>query len=434
MKRTRREFIKMTGGTVLGSGLVLAGRSKSSHASPPSKPLKGIPSTPLKIGVIAPLSGTAAFLGEAGWRATQIWADDCNAAGGILGRKIELHWEDETSAKDAVEKIRKLTMQTKCDLIVGTISSAVSLAIGSVAEELGQLLLSWDGTTQKELDESILNPRYVFRSCNNEAEAVGGAVMTAEHFPHVKKIAGINVDYTYGRCCWQAFKRTLKHFNPNAEFVHELWPKWGTTDFTAHIPAIRKEKPDLLMTSMCTQDIVIFLKQAFPTGLFKETKLCMVSAGLIFDGLKKEYTPEGMILGFNSLYFNWTESWPLLRDFRKKYYERFKIFPSNDSDHGYFVLESYKTAVEKAYAFTGTWPTKEQIAKILPNIEAACPSGYRGWSQDKRQLCNYFMGITTHKNPYDFVTIDQVRVLSPAQIQTPFGIKFHDWVNGWGKV
>jgi len=163
-------------------------------------------------------------------------------------------------------------------------------------------------------------------------------------------------------------------------------------------------------------------------------KACFVSNGLVHESLKKDFVPEGVILGYNSLYFDWTGTWPLLQDFTKKYYARFKSYPYNESDHAYFVLEAYKAAVEKAYAFTGKWPTKAQIAKILPGTQVATPGGYRGYAKDHRMIANYFMGITTHDNPYDFVTIKDVEVLSAAQIQTPPGMKFHDWVKGWGKA
>jgi len=419
----------MVGGAALGSGVMLAARGKAAQAKP-----KGVPSEPIKVGVICFMSGIAAPIGEPGWRATQIWVDDCNAAGGILGRKIELHLEEETSAKETVEKFNKLTLQTKCDVIMGVISTGNCLAIAPVAEDFGQLFLCWDGTTQKGVDETMPKTKYAFKSCNNEAEAVGGAILTAKHFPYIRTVATINPDYSYGRNCWEAFSTVLKHYNPKAEFVLDLWPKLGTADFTSHIAAIKKAKPDILMSSLWSGDIPIFLKQAAAVGLYKEMKGCWIVAGLAHEILEKAFTPEGMILGYNSLFFNWTESWPLLKDFKKKYYTRFKGYPSYECDHAYFVLEAYKMAAEKAYAFTGKWPTKEQIAKVLPGIQVATPSGYRGYAQDKRMICSYHMGITTHKNPYDFVTIDKVEVLSPVQIQTPPGMKFHDWVRGWGKA
>ena len=429
MKQTRREFMKTVGGATLGSGLMLAGGHRLAEARP-----KGVPSDPLKIGIICFLSGIAAPVGEPGWRATQIWVDDCNAAGGILGRKIELHLEEETSAKETVERFKKLTLQTKCDVIMGIISTGNGLAIAPVAEDFGQLFLSWDGTTQKGVNETMPNTTFAFKSVNNESEAVGGAIFVAKKWPEVRTIAGINPDYSYGRNCWEAFNTVLKYFNPKAEPVLDLWPKLGTTDFSSHIAAIKKAKPDLLMSSHWSGDCPIFLKQAMAVGLFKDMKGCFTTAGLVHETLKKAFVPEGIILGYNALYFNWTDQWPLLSDFTKKYYARFKSYPYNESDHAYFVLEAYKTAVEKAYGFTGKWPTKKQIAEALPGIMVATPSGYRGYSKDKRMLARNFMGITTHDNPYDFVTLKDLMIHSSAEVQTPMGMQFHDWVKSWKKL
>ncbi len=428
MKKTRREFIKMAGAGALGSGVMLAGLGKAAQAKS-----KGVPSEPIKVGVICFLSGIAAPVGEPGWRATQIWVDDCNAAGGILGRKIELFLEEETSAKETVERFKKLTLQKKCDVIMGVISTGNGLAIAPVAEDFAQLWLSWDGTTQKGVNETMPNTKYAFKSVNNESEAVGGAAFTAKRWPEIRTVAGVNPDYSYGRNCWEAYRTVLKHFNPKVEFVLDLWPKLGTTDFSSHIAAIKKAKPDLLMSSLWSADGPILLKQATAVGLFKDMKACFTTAGLVHESLKKAFTPEGIILGYNTLYFDWTETWPLLTNFAEKYYARFKSYPYNESDHAYFTLEAYKAAVEKAYAFLGKWPTKGQIAKALPGIQVATPSGYRGYSKDNRMLASNFMGITTHKNPYDFVTIDQLVIQSSPQVQTPPGMKFHDWVKGWRK-
>jgi len=64
-------------------------------------------------------------------------------------RKVEFYQEEETSPKDTVEKFRKLTLQNKVDVISGGISTAVGLALGPVAEELGQLWLSWDAPRRR---------------------------------------------------------------------------------------------------------------------------------------------------------------------------------------------------------------------------------------------------------------------------------------------
>jgi branched-chain amino acid transport system substrate-binding protein len=429
MEKTRRDFVKLLGGAALGAGVMLAGKGKAGAQA--KVPLKGVPSDPVKIGIMPVLVGVAGVPGVAGQRAAEIWLEQTNAAGGILGRKVEFYQEEETSPKDTVEKFRKLTLQNKVDVISGGISTAVGLALGPVAEELGQLWLSWDATTQKGVEETMPKTKYVFRSTDNEMEAIGGAMMTAKHFPKIKTVAGINNDYSYGRDCWDTYKAVLTRFNPNVKFVLDLWPKLGETEFTSHIAAIKKANPDLLFSSFWSGDTTIFFKQAAGAGLFQKMKGCFCTGGGVHFTLKKEFTPAGLILGYNPLYFRWTSTWPLLTWFEEKYYGKYKEYPLYESDHAFFTLQAYKAAVEKCYAITGTWPTKEQIAAVLTGIEVPSISGYRGYTEDNRMRCNFFQGMTTHKNSFDFVTIDPVEIMDSAQIQKPAGAKLMDWIKGW---
>ncbi len=429
MGKTRREFVKLVGGAAVGAGMLLAGRGK---AQAQAKPAKGVPSGPVRIGAMPGLSGVIAVPGTAAWRTTQMWAEEVNAAGGILGRKVELSMEEETTAKDCVERFRKLTLETKCDVIVGLMSTGNGLAVGPLAEELGQLWLAWDATTQKGVVETMPRTKFSFRSTDNEAEAIGGAILTAKFFPNIKTVVGINNDYSYGRDCWDAYQAVLKHFNPNVKFVDALWPKLGETDFTSHIAALKKANADLIMTSFWSGDVPILMKQATAAGLFKRSKACFTTGGGAHYTLKKEFTPEGIILGYNSFYFKWTDTWPLLTKFVNAYYAKYKEYPVYETDHAYFVLQAYKEAVEKCYSILGRWPTKEEVGKVLSGIQVPSLSGFRGYREDNLMSCNFFMGLTSHKNPYDFVTINQMEVLTPVQIMKPFaGAKLYDWIKGW---
>lgn len=430
-RRTRRDFLKIAGAAALGAGAILAESEKSSpHAAVP----ESLQKQPVKIGVMIFEKGIAAILGVAAWRACQIWRDQINADGGILGRKVELYLEEESSAKDTVESFKKLTLSTKVDVISGLFSNGNGQAVGPVAEQLGQLWLSHDATTQMGLKEMMPKMEYGFRSVYNESEAVAGALMTAKYFPEVKTVAGINNDYSYGRTCWEAYLTVLQYFTPGVKPVEAQWPKLGVTDFTSHIAVLKKANPDLIMSSFWSEDTPIFLKQAGAAGLFDKIKGCFTTGGGVHNTLKKSFTTEGLMLGYNNYYFGWTDAWPLNTRFVKTYVERFKEYPPYESDHAYFTLQAYKAAVEKCYALTRRWPSRKEIATALRGISVPSLSGYRGYREDNYQICNFFMGITTHDNPYDFVTVKPVEIFSPAQIIHPAGMKFHDWVKSWKKL
>jgi len=170
----RRDFLKVVGAGIVGAAV---GAGATYSLSPPrvervevpavKKPL---PKDPLRFGIVTFLTGIFGPSGVAGLRAAEIWADEVNAAGGILGRKVELFVEDESEGVEkSVERFKKLTLEKKVDVIFGTESTATGLAFGPLAEDLHQLWLSWDGTTQKGLEETLPKAAYSFRSIYNEA-------------------------------------------------------------------------------------------------------------------------------------------------------------------------------------------------------------------------------------------------------------------------
>jgi branched-chain amino acid transport system substrate-binding protein len=429
MKKSRREFLKTAGLGVVGAGAALMGRGKV-FAAPP----KGVPSGPVKIGIMGFQAGVAAVPGVAGIHASEIWLDQVNRAGGILGRKVELKVEEETNAKETVEKFKKLTVKERCDVISGLLSTGSGLAVGTEAEALKQLWLSWDATTQKGLEETLPKVTYSFRSVDNELEAVAGALSTAKVYPNVKKIAGIGNDYSYGRNCWEAYTRVLSMYLPGVSFEEPIFTKLGETDFSAAIDALVAKQPDLIMNSFWSGDATIFLKQAAGKRVFEKIKGCFTTAGGVSDTLLKEFTPPGLILGYNNLYFLWTENWPMLNEFTKVYHDKYGGYPVYECDHAYFTLQAYKAAVENCYALLGKWPSKLEIAQALRQISVPSLSGYRGYRADNKMECNFFMGVTTHDNPYNFATVDPVHILPSAMIQKPEGYTFDQWLDEWGKA
>ncbi|MFK5088382.1 ABC transporter substrate-binding protein, partial [Klebsiella pneumoniae] len=84
----------------------------------------------------------------------------------------ELVIDEETSPKDTIERFEKLVQQEKVDSVMGIVSTGVGLALGPVVEESRTLTIYWDGTTQDGVDEKLPSPRFLFRSTDNECEAV----------------------------------------------------------------------------------------------------------------------------------------------------------------------------------------------------------------------------------------------------------------------
>src|SRR5512145_2153107 len=87
----------------------------------------GVPATaaePIRIGVVTPLTGTYAPIGQQVRWGVELAAKEINAAGGIAGRKVELLFEDEeANPAVAVQKAEKLLQSAKVDFLTGTVNS-----------------------------------------------------------------------------------------------------------------------------------------------------------------------------------------------------------------------------------------------------------------------------------------------------------------------
>ena len=384
----------------------------------------------LKIGILAPRSGIAAAPGENGIRATQWAVERFNVQGGIAGRKIELVIEEESSPKDTIERFSKLVQQEKVDCTMGIISTGVGLALGPVVEEARALTIYWDGTTQYGVDEKIPNPKYLFRSCDNECEAIMASLLAIKYWKgKFVTVAGINPDYSYGRNNMAAFIALLKRFNIDHKVVTEQWPKVGTMDLTSHVAALKAAKPDLIFSSLLFADLPVFMKQAHAAELTKGTKLVFPAAGWQHTLMKKEFTPEGMLFGHNTLYFDNPNASPLAKEFVAWYEKTYKDYPEWEADRAYFAIASYKAAVETASkAKGGQWPGVDDVIGAMVGLSVESLGGKGSWRKDHIADQTFVQGFTTHNNKYDFVTLGSFETMYSADLQKPPGAKFWDWI------
>jgi branched-chain amino acid transport system substrate-binding protein len=386
--------------------------------------------TPIKVGIIAPKAGIAGTIGECGLRGTEFAVARINASGGIAGRKVELIVEEETNPKDSIERLRKLVLQDNVDCVQGIVSSGVSLAMGAVAEEMKALTIFWDGTTQDGVKETMVNPRYVFKSTDNECEAVMGSLLAVKHWKgKFRTVAGINPDYSYGRNNFAAFQALLKKFGIEHTVVADQWPKVGTTDLTSHVAALKAAKPDLVFSSLLFADLPIFMRTAHGAGLMDGgTKFVFPAAGFQHTALKKAFTPEGMIFGHNTLYFDYAGGTPLQKEFVKWYHDKTKDYPNWEADRAYFAMEVYKAGVEAAYKAKNAWPGKEDVINAIEGVKVQSLGGPGHMRKDHIAEQTFYQGITTHKNNYDFPTLGTVDIMYSEQLQKPTGTDFWKWI------
>src|SRR5438477_1195817 len=101
----------------------------------------------IKIGHLTPRTGFLGVLGDYAVMAADMAADEINAAGGVLGRKIELVKEDSVNPQIASTKAERLIERDKVACIVGEISSASCLTIAQVAQRTKNLYVNTGGNS-----------------------------------------------------------------------------------------------------------------------------------------------------------------------------------------------------------------------------------------------------------------------------------------------
>ena len=147
--------------------------------------------------------------------------------------------------------------------------------------------------------------------------------------------------------------------------------------------------------------------------------------------MKKDFTPEGMIFGHNTLYFDNPQASPAQKEFVAWYADKYKDYPNWEADRAYFSIMSYKGAVEAAMkAKSGAWPSTADVAGAMPGITVDSLGGKGGWRKDNIADQTFVQGFSTHKNAYDFVTLDPTRIetMYSADLQKPAGANFWEWL------
>ncbi len=160
----------------------------------------------IKLGELNSYKTFPAFL-EPYRKGMELAVAEVNAAGGVLGRPIELVVRDDTgSPGDAVRVAEELITREKVDLLMGTFSSAVGLAVADLAKQRKTLFLASEPLTDKIVWEN--GNRYTFRLRPSTYMQTAMLVPIASDL-HKRRWAIVYPDYEYGKSATEAFKQQM---------------------------------------------------------------------------------------------------------------------------------------------------------------------------------------------------------------------------------
>ena len=218
----------------------------------------------IRIGVLTPLSGTYAGIGQQVRWGLDLAAAEINAAGGVLGRPIELIYEDsEANPAAAVPRAERLFDVENVDFLTGTVSSGVTLAVGQVAERAGRLM----ATTVSFADSitgTSCSPNVFRVNARAGQQSVALASWLAAERPDAR-VFYLGPDYEMGRSTVAAFRSNAERVG--ATSVGETFAPLDSADYSQYFGALRSARPDVLYTSVAGNDTVRLFTQMEDFGV-----------------------------------------------------------------------------------------------------------------------------------------------------------------------
>ena len=370
-----REVLKTTTITQTGPGGATATVTETRTVTKTEAPVAKLSKDTIKIGVMGIRSGTWATYGTFIEQGARLAAEEINAAGGILGAKIELSIRDE--AADAVKQARELVEQEKVDFIVGIDSSGNAMRVGPIMPELNRILILTHAATHRATEELVYKQgiKHIFRVSVPVYQDGILAAWIAKDLP-VSKWAGINPDYEYGRVSWEFFKTTLKKLRPDVEFVSEQWnPSPGTTDFSKWISAVMATDAEGLFTVNWAVEAITLHRQAAELGLYRRLKAVFNPMGYSMDvayGLGRAYPqlPNGMWVSGRYVWFY--PPTDTNKKFVDSFVKRWGRLPAYSSETTYTAIYLIKAAIEK----TGSLDL-DTLIKAMEGMVIVSPAGVR---------------------------------------------------------
>lgn len=365
----------------------------------------------IKVGIVDSYSGPPSTYTNDVRDGFKMALDRINAKGGVLGRKISFVTRDDKFKVDlGLSAAKELVMREKVDLLVGTINSAVALAVSDFAKKEKIPFLA---TYSKSANiTGAKGHRYVF-SMNENTEMIGRAAAAGlAKKPFVNYwIAGD--DYEYGHAVGEGIWNNLKKLKPEVKLMGESWWKLGEPDFTPYITSILSAKPDAVIVATGGAGCVPFLKAAKATGFNERVPLFMHTATELSTlrplGLD---APEG-VLGTSNYYFYFPDT-PENKAFAAEFKKEFGREPSFGSLIG-FVTGQF---IANAYAKAGAVDS-EQFVDVLGGMTVDSPIGKLTIrSFDHQLMLPTFMGITKKAPGYDFLIATDI-VTIPAEDSMP---------------
>lgn len=285
----------------------------------------------IRIGHLTPLTGFLGPLGEYAQLGVRLAAEEINAAGGVLGRKVELVMEDSVNPQTASAKAERLVERDKVAMIIGEISSASGLAIGQVANRTKTVFIN-TGCNSDALRGASCNPYMFHIEAANSMYVEGvGNYLLRDNLVKGKKWYTLTADYAFGHDLARVARNFLQK-NGGQLAGDELVPT-DATDFSPYLLKIRQARPDIVASNLAGNQITNFIKQ------YAEYGLQFPVVGFGFDTVVAWGAGQGNFSGIWPLVWHHLVDTPSAKKYVDAFQKKYGKLPDNQSWGDYNSLK-----------------------------------------------------------------------------------------------
>jgi len=316
----------------------------------------------IKIGVILPLTGDGASLGEDCKNGIELAVDIFNLKGYIDGKKIVVSYEDSEGKPDlAVNALHKFITQG-IRIVIGDLFSSPTLAMAPIADK-NEILLFSPGASSPKLSGIS---KYFFR--NYPSDNYEGKLIAEYIYQQgIKRTAILYPNNDYGVGLKDVFKGKYEYLGGRIVF-NEGYDE-NSTDFRTSLAKIQTEKPEALYLPGYYSSIARITRQIKELGIkirlfsnigVEDPKIFELAGNAAYDLV---YTAPAIDFKSNA---------PAIKDFVEKFKQRFGREPGFPSAHGYDSINFLMQSMLKSQR-----SEPDSIAKVLLDMEFDGVTGSR---------------------------------------------------------
>jgi branched-chain amino acid transport system substrate-binding protein len=300
--------------------------------------------------------------------------DEINAAGGLLGRKLEqVKEDDENNPAISARKYERLVLEKGMDFCIGSVASSATLNLMQLANKYNKILMVSISQSMDITGKS--RNKQTFR-VNANPGITSGALCDWLVKNMGKNFYLLTVDYAWGRSTSEAYRKALP--DRGATIIGETFFPLETKDFASYFGRIKAAKPDILFITAAGNDAISVVTQVEQYGLKQMMAISgdgSLVSGDVLPGQGK--SADGII---TADYYAPILDTPENKAWVAKYKSLYKEEPSKFSVSSYEAMNWLAQAIKKA----GSTDTDKVIAALEGSTYHG-PQGVKVMDPDSHQ-------------------------------------------------